>query len=161
MNKVVWKSEKMDWCTPDSVFDPLDKEFGFNLDAAATTENSKCGKCITPEEDALTVCWKTRSRGGSVWLNPPYGRGLGDWFQKASEESEKGCTVVMLLPARTDTKYWHEYVFKNELGELKDGVECRFLKGRIKFIGAQNGAPFPSAIIIFRRKEVKSCQKGH
>lgn len=136
--KVYHKSEKMDWETPDWLFKMADERWGpFELDAAATEENKKCPLCLTFY--GLEAPWDMKA--SRVWLNPPYGREIGKWIAKAYEESEKGCRVVCLIPARTDTQYWHDYVTK--------AAEIVFLKGRVKFKGAKNGAPFPSALVVF------------
>ena len=102
----------------------------------ALPDNTKCNNYFTPDVDGLKQDWK-----GVCWMNPPYGRVIGDWVQKAYEESEKhGSTVVCLLPARTDTKWRHNYCMKGEI---------RFIKGRLKFGNSKNSAPFPSAVVIF------------
>jgi len=118
-------------------FDIYNKEFGFTLDAAANSENAKCKKFFSEKENGLLQNWSDEI----VWLNPPYGREIGKWIEKAYLESQKGATVVCLIPARTDTKYFHDFCFKGEV---------RFLRGRLKFSKHKNCAPFPSAIIIFR-----------
>ena len=130
-----------DWETPQVLFDELDEEFHFTLDAAATVENAKCEKFFTIEEDGLTQDWS-----GVVWLNPPYGRGVDKWIAKARNESLRGCTVVILTFSRTDTRWFHDYVYHQ--------AELRFLKGRLKFVGGKYSSPFPSMLIIFRGKEI-------
>lgn len=133
----LFSSKKMDWATPPEVFDPLNREFSFTLDVCATEENHKCPHFITPEWNALTADW-----GSEVcWMNPPYGRTIGAWMRKAHESSLAGATVVCLVPARTDTAWWHDYAMRGEI---------RFMRGRVKFVGAEHSAPFPSAIVIFR-----------
>lgn len=129
-------SGKNDWQTPDSVFKPLDEEFGFTLDVCASEENYKVDPYIPEECDALIQSWAPRI----CWMNPPY-NDWQRWVKKAYEESLKGATVVCLLPARTDTKAFHEYILPF--------AEIRFIKGRIRFVGADSGAPFPSLIAIF------------
>lgn len=139
--KVLHSSASTEWSTPQDLFDQIDDEFLFDLDAAASKENSKCSFFFTKEQDALTRSWATVR----VWLNPPYGRGLIDWIRKAKlETSEIGGArvVVMLVPARTDTKWWSL--------AMSARPEVRFLSGRLKFGGSKNSAPFPSAILIFR-----------
>ena len=127
------------WETPQHVFDELNQEFRFDIDVCATKENAKCATFFSPEMDGLKQEWE-----GTCWMNPPYGRAIGDWVKKAYESSLKnGVTVVCLLPARTDTKWWHDYCMKGEI---------RFIKGRLKFEGGKNSAPFPSAIVIFGEK---------
>lgn len=137
MNKEVMFSSKTDlWGTPQDLFDELDAEFHFDLDVCALPDNAKCKRYYTPEMDGLSQKWG----GGCCWCNPPYGRQIGKWVRKAAES---GITVVMLLPARTDTKWFHDYI----LGK----AEIRFLKGRLKFGGCNNSAPFPSMVVVFRR----------
>lgn len=128
-----------DWATPDRVFAPLHAEFRFTLDAAALPHNAKCSVFWTPEEDGLTRSWFPRT-----WLNPPYGyRNLWRWMQKAYRESLRGCTVVCLVPAHTGQPWWHEWV-------VGKASEIRWIKGKIKFVGAASCAPFPSCIVIYR-----------
>lgn len=146
LNQGLFSSEKQDWCTPQQFFDELDAEFHFVLDAAATHQNGKCKRCFTPEDDGLIQNWDV---GGAVYCNPPYGREIGLWVKKAYEEAQKGTTIVMLIPARTDTKYFHEYIYHK--------AEIRFVKGRLKFTdenGTPKGtAPFPSMVVIYNRKD--------
>lgn len=126
------------WKTPDSVFETLDQEFHFTLDPCASEENHICPKYYTKEQDGLRASWG----GETVFCNPPYSD-ITNWVKKAYEESLKpGTTVVLLIPARTDTKYFHNYILHRS--------EIRFIKGRLKFSGAQYNAPFPSMIVIFR-----------
>lgn len=144
MNKALLSSKKMDWRTPQAFFDDLNREFHFVLDAAAMPENAKCTQYFTPETDGLSRSWDV---GGSVFCNPPYGRKIGKWVQKAySEYVRGGVTIVMLIPARTDTSYFHDYIYGK--------AEIRFLRGRLKFEDengvAINPAPFPSMVVIFR-----------
>ena len=127
------------WATPQSFYNKLNDEFRFNLDPCATSENAKCEKYFTKEENGLNQNWG----GHKVFCNPPYGRELSKWVKKAYEESLKPNTkVVMLIPARTDTKYFHEYIYHK-------AKEIRFLKGRLKFGTSKNSAPFPSMVVIF------------
>lgn len=137
INSSLFSSASMEWETPQEFFDRLDAEFHFDLDVCATAENAKCARYFTPEEDGLAQEW-----GGTCFMNPPYGREIGKWVRKAYEEAQKGATVVCLLPARTDTAWWHDYVMR--------AVEIRFIRGRLRFGGAANGAPFPSAVVVFR-----------
>ncbi len=125
------------WATPQEVFDELNREFQFTLDPCATKENATCKKFYTKEDNGLLQSWE----GERVFCNPPYGREIGKWVKKAYEASEGGATVVCLLPARTDTKWFHEY--------CKQG-EIRFIKGRLKFGEAKNSAPFPSMVVVFK-----------
>ena len=140
-NKVMFSSKKEDWETPQDFFDKLSEEFHFTLDAAASLENAKCANYFTKEQDGLAKSWG----GQVVWLNPPYGRyTTGLWVKKAYEEHQRtGCTVVMLLPARTDTIWFHNYI----LGK----AEIRFVKGRLKFGGGKDPAPFPSLVAIMKK----------
>lgn len=145
MNKALLSSKDMSWCTPSDFFEKLDREFHFDLDAAATAKSAKCADYYTPEDDALSKDWG----GRRVFCNPPYGRHLHEWVRKAYEESRKpGTLVVMLIPARTDTSYYHEYIFYGKASDV------RFLRGRLKFTdedgNARDAAPFPSAVIVWR-----------
>ena len=132
-----FSSATAEWETPQAFFDKLNAEFGFTLDVCATPENAKCARYFTKETDGLAQTWS-----GVCWMNPPYGREIGKWVKKAHEESRNGATVVCLLPARTDTKWFQDYCIP--FGEI------RFLRGRLKFGGHNNSAPFPSAIVIFK-----------
>lgn len=138
---VHFSSESNEWRTPKKLFDKINEEHHFELDAAATKENSLCEHFYTIEDDALKQDW---SKYKSVWCNPPYGRLIGKFVKKAYEESEKGCLVFMLIPARPDTKWWHEYCSKGFVW---------FIKGRLKFykddVTNLQSAPFPSALIKF------------
>ena len=135
--KVMFSSQKQDWETPEKLFKKLDDVFHFQTDVCATKENTKCHKHYTPEIDGLKQEWT-----GVCWMNPPYGYQIDKWIQKAyNSAKENGTTVVCLLPARTDTKWWHEYVTK---------AEVYFIKGRLKFSGHKNSAPFPSTVVVFR-----------
>lgn len=139
MNTELMFSSKTDlWETPQDLFDKLNNEFQFTLDVCATPENAKCDKFYTEEQDGLKHPWK-----GTVWCNPPYGRGIGQWVRRALFASVSGSTVVMLLPARTDTKWFHDYIYK------RNNVEIRFIRGRLKFGGSKNSAPFPSMVVVF------------
>lgn len=138
INNGLFTSQTDLWATPQDFFDKLNKEFKFELDVCAIEENAKCEKYFTPEVDGLKQEWN-----GTVWMNPPYGRSIGTWMKKAYESSLEGATVVCLIPARTDTKWWHEYCMKGEV---------RFIKGRLKFSNSKNSAPFPSAVVIFNDK---------
>ena len=138
MNKEVMFSSQTDlWETPQDLFDKVNAEFGFTLDVCALPENAKCEKFYSPAEDGLSQSWT-----GVCWCNPPYGRQIGKWVRKAFFSSAEGATVVMLLPARTDTKWFHDYILHR--------AEVRFLKGRLKFGGGINSAPFPSMLVVFR-----------
>jgi site-specific DNA-methyltransferase (adenine-specific) len=145
--KVLFSSEKDDWATPQKLYDLLNERYKFNLDAAASLENHKCDNYYTKEDNGLIQDWG----GKTVFINPPYTRqGVKDWVKKSVEEIENNKTittiVVMLLPCRTDTKWWHDYV-------MKHAKQIFLIKGRIKFeLGkiAQGSAPFPSCIIVFK-----------
>ena len=141
MNKTVMFSSQTDmWETLKEFFTALDAEFHFQTDVCATKQNAKCKEYITPEQDGLKEPWS-----GVCWCNPPYGREIGKWVKKAHNTAQQGAAdVVMLLPARTDTRWFHEYIYGR--------AEIRFVKGRIKFGGGKANAPFPSMVVIFRRK---------
>ncbi len=149
MEKVLFSSDKMDWETPQWLFDKLNSEFHFELDVCASANNHKCPAYINEEQNALIREWSLPFVPVNCWMNPPYGRGIGAWMKKAYEESLKGCVVVCLVPARTDTNWWWKYSLQ--------GYEIRFIKGRLKFGNANNCAPFPSALIIFDN-EVKQIE---
>jgi len=116
------------------LFDELDHEFGFTVDVCASPENAKCSRYFTREQDGLSQEWR-----GVCWMNPPYGRTIREWMRKAHESAQGGAVVVCLVPARPDTAWWHDYC---------EAAEVRFIRGRLKFGGAKNGAPFPSAIVV-------------
>ena len=138
---LMFSSNDMTWETPQWLFNKLDKEFNFTLDVCALPETAKCKNYYTPQIDGLKQDWEDNI----CWMNPPYGREIGVWIEKAYNESLKGATVVCLIPSRTDTKYWHDYCMK--------ASEIRFIKGRLKFGNSKNSAPFPSAIVIFNGKQ--------
>ena len=149
MNAALLSSKNMNWCTPQEFFNELDQEFHFTLDAAATDKSAKCAYYFTPADDGLSKDWG----GHCVFCNPPYGRAIQDWVRKGYEESRKpGTVVVMLIPARTDTTYYHEYIFHGKADEV------RFLRGRLKFTdedgNAKDAAPFPSAVIVWRSPDM-------
>lgn len=143
LTKAMFSRESDEWETPQDLYDALNLEFKFSLDAAATQENRKCLHYISRESDALTAPWFDIVGTKPIWLNPPYSK-IRQFMEKAYREAEKGCTVVCLIPSRTDTRWWHDYVMKAQ--------EIRLIKGRLKFGGSTNSAPFPSAIVIFRGK---------
>ena len=136
---VMFSSKTGQWATPQEFFNKLDWRFGpFNLDPCADCVNAKCSNFFTEADNGLSKSWE----GFTSFVNPPYGRGIEKWIKKAYEESRKEDTkVVMLIPARTDTKYWHQYVMKAD--------EVHFVKGRLKFGDSTNSAPFPSAVVVF------------
>ena len=137
-NEAMFSSKTCEWETPQAFFDALNDEFHFELDVCATDENAKCPQYFTQKQDGLSQQWK-----GRCWMNPPYGREIGKWVRKAYESVEAGgCPLVCcLLPARTDTAWWHDYCMKGEI---------RFVRGRLKFGDSKNSAPFPSAVVIFK-----------
>lgn len=138
---LMFSSEKDDWETPQDFFDALNAEFHFTVDVCANEQNHKCGHYYTKEQDGLSQEWD-----GVVWCNPPYGKEVYKWVEKASDSQANGATVVMLVAARTDTKWFHDYIYNHE------NVEVRFVKGRLKFGGSKNAAPFPSMVVVFRPK---------
>lgn len=138
MNNAVMFSSKTDlWETPQDFFESLNKEFHFTLDVCALPENAKCERYYTPEQDGLSLPWE-----GVCWCNPPYGRDVWRWISAGYTASVGGATVVMLLPARTDTRWFHDWIYGK--------AEIRFLRGRLKFGGSKNSAPFPSMVVVFR-----------
>jgi len=145
-NDVMFSSKNNEHGTPDDLYDQLNKEFNFNLDPCATPENAKCKNYFTVKEDGLSQPWT-----GNVFVNPPYGRSVGKWVQKSYLEAQNGATVVCLLATRTDTKWWHSWIWDSEKHRPRKGVEVRFLSGRLKFKGNKEAAPFPSVIVVFRK----------
>lgn len=139
--EVMFSSQTDQWATPQYFYDELDREFHFTLDPCADENNHKCDLYFDKQTNGLNQNWG----GNQVYCNPPYGREIGKWVEKCSIESQKQNTMcVMLIPARTDTKWFHEYIYK------KPNVEIRFIKGRLKFGDSTNSAPFPSMVVIFR-----------
>jgi phage N-6-adenine-methyltransferase len=133
---VHYSSKFSEWETPLNFFRNVCRIYGpFNIDVCASRQNAKCTTYYTPEDDGLSKSW-----AGKCWMNPPYGRSIGKWIQKAYEESLKGAIVVCLVPSRTDTKWWHNYVMKGKV---------EFIKGRLYFGDGKGRAPFPSALVIF------------
>lgn len=139
-HSVHFSSQTCVWATPEWLFDELNQEFGFTLDVCALPENAKCEQYFTPDDDGLLMPWS-----GTAWCNPPYGNRIGDWLHKARLESGNGVTTVFLIPARTDTRWFHGHV-------LGQADEIRFIKGRLKFGGAKDSAPFPSMLVIYKSK---------
>lgn len=144
MNKeLMFSSKKEDWETPQLFFDELNKKYKFNWDLASSDANAKCVNHFTVGDDSLSQDWAVLE--GNLWLNPPYGRDLKHWVKKAYESSlHRSGLLVMLIPSRTDTSYWHDYIF--------DKAQIKFIRGRLKFENggvASQPAPFPSALIIF------------
>ena len=166
MNKeLMFSSENDSWETPQYFFDKLNEEFNFTLDPCATHENHKCDKYYTIEDNGLSKDWSNEI----VFMNPPYSKpenpckpncnkkgcqkrgyhidkykpGQEDWIKKAYEESQKGTIVIALLPSRTDTKFFHKYIYNK--------MEIRFIEGRLKFSECEDSAPFPSMIVVFKK----------
>jgi phage N-6-adenine-methyltransferase len=139
---VHFMSDKDDWGTPQKVFDLLDAEFNFTLDPCASESNAKCPKFYTRKEDGLSQSWANEI----VFMNPPYGKDVAQWMEKAY--SEASATVVCLVSARTDTRWWHKFCMKAN--------EIRLFDHRLEFEGTGNKAPFPSALIVF-----KAGQRGN
>ena len=127
------------WSTPQEFFDKYNELYNFETDVCASSENAKCEKYFTEEDNGLEQDWE-----GSCWMNPPYGRTIKSWMKKAYESSLNGATVVCLVPSRTDTVWWHDYAVKGDI---------EFIKGRLKFGGHKNPAPFPSAVVVFKGVE--------
>lgn len=143
MNKVLFSNNSDEWSTPQQLFDSLDEEFEFNLDPCSTEENHKCDLFFTAETDGLKQNWG----GYRVFCNPPYSN-ISEWVEKAFRETRNDNTlVVLLIPSRTDTRYFHDYIYQR--------AEIRFVKGRLKFGESKNSAPFPSMIVIFRGAKVR------
>ena len=137
LNAGMFSSVSPEWETPRALFDQLDKRYGpFTLDVCATHANAKCKRYFTEREDGLIQAWSKMN-----WMNPPYGRTIGEWIRKASEEARQGNRTVALLPARTDTKWFHGYIYGRH--------PVHFLCGRVKFGGSKNSAPFPSMVVLF------------
>lgn len=138
MNKDLMFSSNTDqWATPQAFFDRLNSVFRFKTDVCALPENAKCERFFSPDVDGLKQDWQ-----GVCWMNPPYGREIGKWVEKAYRSAkENGATVVCLLPARVDTRWWHDFCAKGEFF---------FVKGRLKLGDAKDSAPFPNAVVVFR-----------
>lgn len=128
----------VEWATPQAFFDKLNEEFRFTLDPCSTHENAKCVNHYTRAENGLIQNWG----GQRVFCNPPYGRELPQWVRKCYEEAQRGTLVVMLIPSRTDTRWFHEYIYGK--------AEIRFVRGRLKFGDGLGTAPFASMVVIFR-----------
>jgi site-specific DNA-methyltransferase (adenine-specific) len=143
-NSVLFSSESCEWETPQSLFDALNERFESTLDVCATPENAKCGRYYTPEDNGLLRGWWNASRPERCWMNPPYGREIAKWVEKARNEAELGALVVGLLPARTDARWWQKHV--------QGHADTRFIAGRLKFgncSNCKNSATFPSAIAVW------------
>ena len=136
---VHFSSASDEWETPQEFFDAQNAAFNFTLDVCATSENAKCKRFFTKADDGLLKSWA----GERCWMNPPYGRSIVHWMKKAYQESLNDALVVCLVPARTDTAWWHSYAIKGTV---------TFIRGRLKFSGGKNSAPFPSALVVFESK---------
>jgi phage N-6-adenine-methyltransferase len=139
VSNVLFSSDKMDWETPQWLFDLLDDQYHFSLDVCATAHNAKCEHYYTKKDNGLKHKWE-----GVVWVNPPYGHEIGDWVDRAAQQIKykRVQRIVMLLPCRTDTKWWHRSV-------MGKAHEIRLIEGRLKFVGGTSSAPFPSVIVIY------------
>jgi len=135
INEALFTSNSDEWFTPQTFFDEINKEFNFTLDAAATKENTKCKKFFNIDNNGLEQDWE-----GVVFCNPPYSN-IKLWVEKAYNESLEGTKIVMLIPVRSDTKYFHKWIYGK--------AELRFIKGRLKFSDSKNSAPFPSMLVIY------------
>ena len=150
IDAVHFSSQTCLWSTPQNLFDQLNGEFGFTIDVCANSENAKCPVFFSPDDDGLLQPWHKILNGAAgggqniCWMNPPYGNRISDWMEKAYRESFNGVTTVCLLPARTDTRWFHQWI----LGK----AEIRFVKGRLHFNGSKHPAPFPSMIVIYRAR---------
>lgn len=142
---VLFSSVSEEWGTPQDLFDELNSVYNFTLDPSASDYNHKCEKYFTKDDDGLSKSWS----GETVFCNPPYGRHIGDWVKKAYDESLKGTKIVMLIPARTDTRWFHDYIYR------KNNVRVEFIRGRLKFVDClnrekkANSATFPSMLVFF------------
>lgn len=152
MNKILWSKKSDEWSTPQTLFDSLNEEFHFTIDVAANETNHKCDEWLGPDSplgsdfyDAIKV-WVHHE---TIWLNPPYSR-IGDFMERADYWMKNHCTVVALLPARTDTKWWHAAIWDRSSHQPRKGVQVRFIRGRLKFGDSKNSAPFPSVIVVFK-----------
>lgn len=134
----LFSSASEEWSTPQDLFDALNAEFHFTTDVCSSPDKAKCGHFYSKDQDGLLQNWM-----GVCWMNPPYGRGIGRWMNKARVSSQNGATVVCLVPARTDTQWFHREV-------LPYAVEVRFVEGRLRFGNSTENAPFPSAVVVYR-----------
>lgn len=146
---VLFSSKSNEWETPQDLFDKLDSQCHFTLDPCCTHENAKCLKHYTQQENGLLQDWSN----DIVFCNPPYGREIGEWVKKAYDEAIKGAKIVMLIPARVDTKWFHQYIYNKET----EGIRVEFIKGRLKFTNRTSPtwkektfpATFPSMLVYF------------
>ena len=142
LNDCLFSSASAEWETPQNLFDELNEQYHFTLDPCSTDENAKCEKHYTKKQNGLKQDWT----GETVFCNPPYGREISGWVKKCYEHFMGGGTAVMLIPARTDTKWFHEYVYGK--------AEITFLRGRLHFNNSKWNAPFPSMIVTFRKRRM-------
>lgn len=148
-NSVHFSSKTDEWATPQKLFEELTHRYSIGLDVCATAENAKSKKYYEREADGLSQEWVLGAAPGTAaWMNPPYGRKIGAWVAKAACEANRGLTIIALLPARTDTNWWHEYIQPILDGSWRG--EVKFLRGRVKFGDAKNSAPFPSVCVIWQ-----------
>ena len=148
LNESIFMSKKMDWETPNKLFDKLNHEFSFDIDVCATEENKKCNKYFSVDDDGLSKQWS-----GICWMNPPYGREIKQWVRNAYQETivqENADKVVCLVPVRSDTKWWHEFIM--------NAKEIRFLNKRLSFEGSNNKAPFAACIVVFCKHNKQSVK---
>jgi site-specific DNA-methyltransferase (adenine-specific) len=156
---VMFGSASDEWATPDATFEALRQEFDFVVDLAAQRYNRKCPLYVGPDSphgdnwrDYLTFPVSALLAGtvdAAAWLNPPYSK-CRQFIAKAAQDARSGCTIVALVPSRTDTRWWHSDVWDAEKHQPRPGVEVRFIKGRLKFGEGKNSAPFPSVVVVFR-----------
>lgn len=142
INKGLFTSNSCEWETPQEVFDRLNRQYHFTLDPCATKENAKCEKYYTREQDGLKQDWA----GETVFCNPPYGKEMPKWIEKCARHAEEGGVAVMLIPARTDTRAFHDYIYHR--------AEIQFLRGRLRYGNSKWNAPFPSMVVVFNANRV-------
>lgn len=141
ITKGLMSSNTDEWATPKLFYEELNKEFNFTLDPCSTKENHKCKKYYTKEDDGLSKSWG----GEIVFMNPPYGKEISKWVQKAYNENKNGAEIVCLLPSRTDTRWFHDFIYNQH--------EIRFIKGRLKFNDGKQAAPFPSMVVVMKTRK--------
>jgi site-specific DNA-methyltransferase (adenine-specific) len=139
IHKALYSARSEEWPTPQSFFDELNREFKFTLDPCATRSNAKCANYLTRRENGLERDWGTHV----VFCNPPYGKAIYSWTRKCYEASRKGALVVLLAHARTDTRWFHDWVYGK-------AAELRFIRGRLRFGNGKHVAPFPSLVAVYR-----------
>lgn len=144
MDKVLFSSKSNEWATPQDLYNKLNNRYNFTLDPCSSLENHKCDKFYTIKENGLIQDWSNEV----VFCNPPYGREIYDWVKKCYNEHLNGTKIVLLIPSRTDTRYFHEFLYK------KPNIKLEFIKGRLKFGDSNNSAPFPSLLAYFNIDEV-------